>query len=324
MTVERISAQLLELYKNSGSDFFEEAIALIKAHMADLCHSLFSIEREDRCKVLSTNIKDADEIVFWERALQKELCTGMKTCFQIPIKRLGIQSHIIIPLFVREELCGVWILESRTQEEIRVEKVHLNIANLIALFIKDASLIRKCVQNMYLDAETELPGRAYFQKIIGRLQNHKIWLSVFRILNYREGIRMHGNTYMEEAFKGFLQQVRKIEKGNIYILSEDTVALLSNENEIESFAGAKQIMTYQIKELNIIGAFLDLSREEHIMTLLEEIFSITPAGNIWRREQNPIASLFLSEAPKEKAVEKQEDLPQELVEELLFEFLERT
>ena len=58
------------------------------------------------------------------------------------------------------------------------------------------------------------------------------------------------------------------------------------------------------------------------MALLEEVFSVTPAGNIWRRETNPIASLFLSVEKEETKEELTKELGHELIEELLLEFME--
>lgn len=322
--IDKISAELVELYQNSGSEFLDEALALIKAYMPHLYHSFFQIDTKGVCRVLATDISDDVEIMFWERALRKEPISDMKTCFCIPVRRVGIRGHIVIPLLVKEEVCGAWVIESKTQDEIQVEMSHLKVARLLAMFIRIEILEKKCIQNLYLDAKTELPRKSYFLKIINRLQeqNHNIFLSVFRIVDYREGIRLHGSSYMGDVFTGLLAEIKKLEVGNLYILAEDTVALLLNESEQESFAATKQAMNYRSKNVSLVGAFLNLNREENVMALLEEVFAVTPAGNIWRRETNPIASLFLSVEKEENKEEPTEELSHELIEELLFEFME--
>lgn len=322
--IEKIRTELVELYQNSGSEFLDEALALIKAYMPHLCHSFCQIDAKGMCRVLATDITDDTEIMFWERALRKEPITNMKTCFCISSRRVGMRGHIVIPLLVKEEVCGAWIIESKTQDEIQVEMSHLKLASLLALFIRSEMLEKKCIQNLYLDAKTELPRKSYFLKITNRLQeqHHSVFLSVFRIVNYREGIRLYGSGYMEDVFMGLLTEIENLEVGNLYILAEDTVALLLNESEQESFAATKKAMNYRNKNISVVGAFLNLSKEENIMALLEEVFAVTPAGSIWRRELNPIASLFLSLEKMESKEEPAEEVTQELVEELLLEFME--
>ena len=322
--IDKISVELVELYQNCGSEFLEEALALIRAYMPQLYHSLFQIDKNGMWRVLATDITDDGEILFWERALRKEPISDIKTCFCISARRMGVRGHIVIPLFVKEEICGAWVIESRVQEEIKIELSHLKVARLLALFIRSEMLEKECIQNLYLDEKTELPRKTYFLKIINRLQSqrHNVFLSVFRIANYREGIRMHGSSCMEDVFMGLLAEINKLEVGNLYILAEDTVALLLNESEQESFAVTKQVMNYQSKNVSIIGAFFNLNKEENVMALLEEVFAVTSAGNIWRRESNPIASLFLSMEQTEKEKELDEEHTHELVEELLLEFME--
>lgn len=322
--IEKICAELVELYQNSESEFFDEALALIKAYMPQLYHSIFLFDKEGAYRTITSDITDEDEILFWERALRKEPNASMKTCFCCPVGRVGIRTHIVIPLFVKEDVCGAWVLESKTQEEIRVEAPQLRVANLLALFVRNEILEKQCIQNLYLDAQTELPGKNYFLRIVNRLrmQKYKVLLGVFRIVNYREGIRLHGNKYMEDVFLNLLVEIKGLGIGNVYVLSEDSVALLINESEQEGFAGIKQVMNHREQGIDLVGAFLSLDKEEDIMTLLEEVFSVTPPGNIWRREQNPIASLFLSAETTEKEEEESDELTQELVEKLLFDFME--
>lgn len=324
--IDKISAELVELYQNCGSEFLDETLALLQAYMPQLCHSFFQIDKNGMCRVLASDITDDVEIMFWERALCKEPISNIKTSFCIPTRRMGIRGHIVIPLFVKEEICGAWVIESRVQDEIKIDTSHLKVASLLALFIRSEMLEKNCIQNLYLDENTGLPRKTYFLKIINRLQSqkHNVFLSVFRITNYREGIRLFGSSYMEDFFMGLLAEIKKLEVGNPYILAEDTVALLLNESEQESFAATKRAMNYQSKNASVVGAFLNLNKEENIMTLLEEVFAVTSAGNIWRRESNPIASLFLSMEQAEKAEEPAEESTHELVEELLLEFMEGT
>lgn len=321
---EKISAELVELYQNSGSEFMEEALALIHAFMPHLYHSFFEVEKNGMCRVLASDITDDIEIVFWERALSKEPIHSMRACFCISDGRVGIKGHIVIPLFVKEEVCGVWVLESKEQEEIQLESSHLKVSSLLALFIRSEVLEKKCVQNLFLDAKTELPRKTYFLKIINRLrgQKHNVFLSAFRVVAYREGIRLYGSSYMEDIFIGLLSRLKGLGVGNLYILAEDTVAMLMNESEQESFAATKQAMNYKGKHVTVVGAFLNLNKEENVLTLLEEVFAVTPAGNIWRRESNPVASLFLSVEKPNSEEEKTEDHTHELVEELLLDFIE--
>lgn len=322
--IDKISAELVELYQNSGSEFWDEALALIKVYMPHLYHSIFQIDAKRMCRVLASDISDDVEIKFWKRALHKEPISDIKACFGIPTRRVGIRGHIVIPLFAKEEVCGAWVIESKTQDEIPVAIPHLKVASLMGLFIESERLEKKCIQNLYLDAKTELPCKSYFLKIINRLQeqNHNVFLSVFRLVDYREGIRLYGSGPMEDAFMGLLAEIKKLEVGNLYILAEDTVALLLNESEQESFAATKQAMNYRSKNVSVVGAFLNLNKEENVMALLEEVFSVTPAGSIWRRETNPIASLFLSVEKEETKEEPAEEHAHELIEELLLEFME--
>lgn len=58
--------------------------------------------------------------------------------------------------------------------------------------------------------KNKLPRKTYFLKIINRLrgQKHNVFLSVFRVVAYREGIRLYGSSYMEDIFIGLLSRLK--------------------------------------------------------------------------------------------------------------------
>lgn len=325
--IEMISSELLGLYQNSGSEFFEEALAVIKSYMPDLSHSFFGIGKRGTYEVLVSDIKDVDEIRFLEKAIFKELPSeDLKGCYQLSLKRRSVMGHVVIPLLVKKVICGVWVLESVTTPEISMREVYYKIANLMALFIQNGRLEKASVQNFYLEAKTQLPGKEYFLKVISELKRkkHNLYLGVFRMMSYREDIRMYGSSYMEKTFLNLLHTMQELKIGKLYVLSEDTVALLMNESEQESFAGVKEVMNCVKGKASVAVAFLQLEREENLLTLLEEIFSVTPSGTVWRREVNPIASLFVGAVKTENEKQKSTSFDTELVEELILELTEGT
>ena len=323
--IDKIASELVELYQNSGSEFLDEAMVIIKSYTPNIYHSFFRVREDGVYEVLVSDIKDVDELRFLERALYKELPKdNFKGCFQLSVKRGSVQSHLAFPLMVKNALCGVWVLESSATGGIQFEEAIYKLANLMALFIQNECLEKACVQNLYLDAVTKLPGREYFSKVIEQLkkQKCKVFLGAFRMMNYREGIRMHGSSYMEKNFLNILHAIQGLEIGKLYVLSEDTVALLINESKQESFAGIKEVMNLAKGNVLLAGVFLQLEREENILTLLEEIFSVTASGSVWKRETSQISSLFVGAIEQDKEEQKATSIDTELVEELIFELTE--
>ena len=271
ISTEKIYTDLLDLYHNSGREFYVEMAAMLGQQVVGVEHS-FLIQEERRWKLAASTIKNFDEREFLRREAETLGSTVPESSFTFPQQRMGIERHLVIPLTVRSRgATALWVAEYRTRERVP-EKELLKISRLIALFFR----LSKEERNWYLDAQTGLPGKVYFMQVLKKLTEgrHKVIVCVFRLEKYRGKIQKEGSGKTEQEFSEIIGQVKKFQLGNLYILSEDTAAIISPAEDREAYARMENLKDQHGPGL--LSAIVYPDRDEDIFAGIERSLS----GNI--------------------------------------------
>lgn len=326
MTFDKKCMQLVELYDNTGKEFYQELIAILEGYYPALDHTILEQCEKNEWKSRATTIRDPDEVQFLLRMAENEAISSKRGNFQFSEKRRNVKGHQVIPLVIRyRKMIGIWIIESRWKEKVTVEKEMISFSKLLALFLQASADERSSTINRYIDARTGLLGKQYFCHVVERVhtKKHKVILCAIRWHSYREMIRVQGIVETEERFRKFLQAVKELELGNCYLLSEDTLIVISAETEQEIYAKLDDLLEEPAfgKHLKIV--LMDVERCPGLFTHLEERFSLCSPGVIWTKRANPVVHSFVTETVGDKQVEGNiEKKEEEIVDELL-EILER-
>ena len=239
ISAEKIYVELLELYHNSGREFYAEMAALLGQQTEGMEHSFLTLE-DDRWKLVASTVKNRDEREFLRKQADAMEAVSPKDFFWFSEQRAVVRTHLVIPLRVRKRfIMAIWIVESRIRERIPEREI-LKIARLIALLFQ----LSKAERNWYLDPGTGLPGRLYFGQILAKLMEggHRINVCVFRIDRYRERVRTNGCLEMEQEYREMIGQIRKLQMGNLYAVSDDTAAVISLTEEKEVYARIESLL----------------------------------------------------------------------------------
>ncbi len=305
MTLEKVYSELMDLYNTSGKEFFTEAAAFLSDCLPGREHTILGRSEEDGWKLAASTIRDPDETEFLRRAAGMEYKDNGKEFFCFTSQRQGIRSHLAVTLSVRRRgTAGLWIIESRAGEKINPDKSVWRIGQLMAFFLQRSQDERLRVLNRYLDAATGLPGRMYFRQTAGRIQEqgHQVILCGFRWDKYREGIRLKGSEEMEERVRQLAVKVASLELGNLYALSEDTIAVISIAERQEVYARMESILEEDGMGNVIKAVMMRPEPKQEILTEMEELFSMCSPGIIWYRmqEKESVFAPFLKAASPQK------------------------
>ena len=288
MTLEKMYIELMDLYNTSGKEFFTEAVAFLAECFPGREHTILGRSEEDGWKLVSSTLKDADETEFLRKAAVKEYEDNGKDSFCFTVQRPGVSSHMAVPLAVsRRKTAGMWVIERRTGEKTGVDRSAYRVGQLLAFFLQISQDERVRVFNRYLDADMNLPGRLYFRQVAGRIQEqgHQVILCGFRWDKYREGIRLRGSKEMEEKLHQLVGQVASLELGNMYALSEDTIAVISIADRQEVYARMESLLEEEGMGSVLKAVMMRPEPKQEILTEMEELFSMCSTGIIWYRMQ---------------------------------------
>lgn len=305
MTLEKIYSELMDLYNTSGKEFFIEVSAFLADCLPGKEHTILGRSEEDGWKLVSSTILDADETEFLRRSAGKEYKNNGKEFFCFTSQRQGISSHMAVPLSIRRRgTAGLWIIESRAGEKLNPDKSIWRIGQMMAFFLQVSQDERMRIFNRYLDAGTGLPGRMYFRQVVGRIQEqgYQVILCGFRWDKYREGVRLKGSEEMEERVRQLVSRVASLELGNMYALSEDTIAVISIAERQEVYARMESILEEEGMGSVIKAVMMRLEQKQEILTEMEELFSMCSPGIIWYRmqEKESVFAPFLKAASPQK------------------------
>jgi len=298
MALENIYTELTELYHSSGKEFFAEVTALLENYFPAMEHTILGQNEEGDWKLFSSTIRNPDETDFLKKMAGMECKEYRKESFCFAKVRNGVKSHIVIPLTIRKrKTAGIWIIESLSREHLSLDREMVRLGKFLALFLQLSVDERLCVFNRYLDAGMNLPGRVYFQQVTERIlkHGHPVLLCCFRLDKYREGIRMRGVQTMESEMQKLKKRVTGLELGNVYSLSEDTLAVITPESRQEAYARLEEVLEEAQMAKQVKAAMLVLEDKKDILTEMEEVFSECNTGITWvemQKKEGPLAVLF--------------------------------
>ena len=326
MTFEKQCVQLLELYDNTGKEFYQELIALVAGYYPGMEHTIMECSGTNEWKIRATTIRDPDETEILLHMAEQEVVSAKRSSLQFSAVRKNIKGHVIIPLSIRyRKMIGIWIIESRWKEKVMTDKEMMSLSKLIALFLQALADEKCSTLNRYIDAKTGLLGKQYFSQVAERInkQDQKVLLCAVRWHGYRELVREKGSVEAENCFHKLMQKVKDLELGNCYLLAEDTLSFLTTESEPELYARVETLLEEPGMGRNLKIILMEMERNSGLFSHLEERFSLCNPGIIWRKESNPITKIFMTEQLEPGPVtDDGERNPEEVVDELL-EMLER-
>lgn len=315
MTLEKMYSELMDLYNTSGKEFFSEAVAFLAECFPGREHTILGRSEEDGWKLVSSTLKDADETEYLRKAVVKEYEDNGRESFCFTVQRPGVSSHMAVPLTVcRHKTAGVWVIERRAGEKPGADRSAYRVGQLLSFFLQISLDERVRVFNRYLDAGMNLPGRLYFRQVAGRIQEqgHQVILCGFRWDKYREEVRLKGSKEMEEKLRQLVEKIASLELGNMYALSEDTIAVISIADRQEVYARMESILEEEGMGGVLKAVMMRPEPKQEILTEMEELFSMCTTGIIWYRmqEKGNVFTPFLedfSAQTKEKIPEASEN-----------------
>ncbi|MDD3361835.1 MAG: hypothetical protein PHW34_09210 [Hespellia sp.] len=334
MTLNRIYDELLWLYNSSRKEFFPEMVAFFVNWFSGRQHTILRKE-DETWKVLASSEHDVDEIDAIQRIVENEYKDMNKDYFSMTELRRGM-ANTILPLKVRKKTVGLWLMESAGKERIVPEKESLRLSHLVALILKQEQDDKLCLLNRYLDAETNLPGTSYFSQVTERLkkQRYPVCLCLFRIDKYREKLRLYGSEALLKDKQKLLKDIKELDMGNLYIVAEDTFAVITAEKEREAYARIQVVME-QGRGKSLKAVMLNLESMDDVLYDIEMRLSFCNPGIIHVQSLERETSVLPLFDLKEKAtrmVEAEEgeevnrdmgEIQSEEIEEDLLELLER-
>lgn len=310
--IEKLYDDLMELYNNSGKEFFQEMTALLKGRFPDREHTVLIRGEAGDWRVASSTLFDEDETEFLQRIAETEFLDKGEQWVRFSENRKGVLSHAAIPLSVRKKpATGLWIMENVKKERLLVDSNVLKTAQMIAVLVQTVHDEKLCIYNRYLDAETDFPGRLYFRQMMDRLQEkgHKVLVCALRRKDYREELRLNGSLKMIAEMKILADMVEELNFGTVFTVSEDTFAVITVERQTEVYAGLEKLMEEKGMGKILQGLILCPGPDDDVLEEMENRFCMCGVGRIGIPEparNNPLMRLF---GESEKHSTKKPEVP---------------
>ena len=170
ISAEKIYVELLELYHNSGREFYAEMAALLGQQTEGMEHSFLTLE-DSRWKLVASTVKNRDERDFLRKQADAMEEVSLKDSFLFPQQRAVVRTHLVIPLRVRNRfVLAIWIVESRIREHIPEREI-LKMARLIALLFVEELPSRRTYSPSsggLLDCSMSTPAGLSYRAAAGR------------------------------------------------------------------------------------------------------------------------------------------------------------
>lgn len=321
MIFERKYVGLVELYDDSGKEFYQELAAFLANIYPDVEHTILECSGGNIWKKKATTLQDPDEIEFLVVMAKNEAVSMERNSFQFSISRKNIKGHVVIPLSIRgHKMIGIWIIENPWKDKVSADKEVLRFGKLLALILQASLDEKNSMFNRYIDAGTGLFGKQYFSQVIERIlqKKHKVVLCFIRWNGYREMVRMKGAAEAEDQIQKLIRDVKHLELGNCYMLAEDTMSVISVESKQEAYARLELLVEEPVTGSNLKVAMIDLENPMDLFTYIEVLFGMCNPGIIWMQDRNPVADLFVAESDNEEGKSsKDEQETDDMVDELL-------
>ena len=279
---------MIDLYHNSGKEFFAEVVALLVRHYPQKEHTLCYKDMSNAWKVLASTLQNQDERHFLRNIVKKECNDFVRGIFLFTEMRKGIYEHIAIPLVAKTKgVIGIWIIEKTTKGKNGSQQELIELANFMVILLELFLHERLCRYNKYMDVETGLQGKTYFEQMVIKLleSQYDIKYCLLRMHGYREYVCKKGGDRTKNEMSQLIDTIKDENMGNIYSISEDTVAIVSLESTQEICAGAEYMMQKlgirggKLKIIVIHSECLKLSKD--IFAEIEIAFSKCEIGSIW-------------------------------------------
>lgn len=299
--MEKIYDDLIELYHNSGKEFFQEMVALLKHRFPLREHTVLIRGEAGEWKLGASSLAELDEAVFLLHIAETEFIEKEGNCVKFSKNRPGVLAHIAIPLFIKGKyIAGIWIMETTKKGGSLTDTAVVKTAAILAILIQSVQNEKICIYNRYLDADTNFPGRKYFCYMLERLKKkqHKVLVAAIREKDYREKMCSHGSMEILNETNELADIVSEMNLGNVFTIAEDTFAVISVEAQAELFAHLEQLIYERGYGKSLKGIILNPFGYEDVLKELEQRFSLCADGNILLPDMekgNPMLRLFSEE-----------------------------
>lgn len=275
---EKIYTELLNLYYNSGREFYAEMAAMLGQQTEGMEHTFLTSE-EGKWKLVTSTIQNRDEREFLRNQADEWEKPFPENSFRFAQQRSRIRNHLVMPLTVKKRtIVALWVIECRGKERLP-ERELTRVSLLLALFFQ----LSKEEKNWYLDSETGLPGRGYFRQVLKRLEKggHSTIICVFRFPDYRESVRRNGFVETSKKFQEMVRLIKQLQLGNLYTLSDDTTAVISLVKETEAYAKIENML--DMTGIKVLTAIIHPGKEDDIFAVVEN--KISPCNQIKVQEE---------------------------------------
>lgn len=299
--MEKIYDDLIELYHNSGKEFFQEMVALLKHRFPLREHTVLIRGETGEWKLGASSLAELDEAVFLLRIAETEFMEKEGNCVRFSRNRPGVLSHIAIPLFIKGKyIAGIWIMETIKKGGSLTDTAVVKTAAILAILIQSVQNEKICLYNRYLDADTNFPGRRYFCYMLERLKKkqHKVLIAAIREKDYRQKVCSQGSMEILNETNELADMFSEMNLGNVFTIAEDTFAVISVESQAELFAHIEQLIYERGYGKTLKGIILNPFGYEDILKELEQRFCLCADGNILLPDierGNPMMRLFSEE-----------------------------
>lgn len=291
--------EMIRLYGLYERRFFRDLAVIMRRRFMPYYHTFLECSAET-IKLLSSTIPDKDEIQFLINMLNKEKSLAKRNGFCLSDKRAGIKSHLVFPLeLFEEQVLGYWIIESKSMKKILGKKQMSQYAKVLSLILQLQRERESASYNLEIDERSGLPGNMAFERYVFTLLAKKIGyaLCVFRVDEYRIRLKNEGEDEIKHLTASFIDKAKLAVLGELYSLSEDTIVIVSMQEEKELYA-----QLYAFATQNDLWQFIKIVmipsnkiHTENIRKIIEIAMGLCKTGMIWRYGNDGIMPLCMEE-----------------------------
>lgn len=299
MIWNRVPHEMIRLYSLYERKYFRELADYVKRRFPVFIHTIVECSG-GTLRVLSSNIADKDEIQFLIKSLNRDTEVNTNRWFQLSEMRTGIEKILIFSLeFAENQKLGYWIVESQYTKHIfgrRKMQLYARVISLLLYAQKNKEIMQ---HNLEIDEQSGLPCNLAFVRLIQLLQKQEVvyTICVFRVDDYRANLLREGVTHMQNQMSNLIKKLEAANIGKNFYLSEDTLAVLSWQNEKEVYAiltaFADENELWQTVRIVMIPS-LKISSDD-VIGIVETSMSFCKTGMIWRYGKDGINALCVAE-----------------------------
>lgn len=291
--------EMVRLYSLYERRFFRDLANIICRRFPLYQHTFLECTEQEVHK-LSSNISDKDEVQFLIRALSKERALVKSLCFQLSDQRTDIKNHSVFTLeLIEGQVLGYWIVESRHIKNIFGKRKMKKYARFLSLLLQAQRDKESVVRNLEMDELVCLPNNMAFIRHVQKLQVQGVayCICILRIEDYRLRVKCEGDRPMKEQVADLVNKVKLATLGDNFIVSEDTVAVISHlemkDLYAQLYAFADDNKLWETTKLVLVPS--NFIQTGDVLKIMETAMGLCKTGMIWRYGKDGIASLCVSE-----------------------------